>query len=154
MRSDVLTLFAILVAMAVLGVMPEPARADRRIPRQRVPRAVMGAFEKTYPRATIRACAREVEGGVTYFEIESVDGGTRRDLLYRSDGTVAEIEEVVSAGVLPADARQTIEALRPRAVIRTVERVTRADTTRFDVVVAQGRRTSTFTFDGAGHRVH
>jgi len=56
-----------------------------------LPAAVLDAFKTAYPKAVIKGTSKETEKGVTYYEIESVDGKLNRDLLYTADGKAAEI---------------------------------------------------------------
>jgi uncharacterized membrane protein YkoI len=78
-----------------------------------LPPAVLEAFRKAYPKAVIRGTDKETENGVTYYEIESVDGKMSRDLLYAADGKVAEIEEALAPGALPAAVLQTLAKAYP-----------------------------------------
>lgn len=126
------------------------AHADQKLIRSQVPRAVLVAFARAYPRATVRGYGLERENGLKFYEIESVEGGSTRDILYRPDGAVAEIEEEVASGALPAGAARAIEALKPRATIRKIERVVRGDTARYEVHLLQGKKKSTRVFDSAG----
>jgi hypothetical protein len=64
-------------------------KANKKTP---TPAAVLSAFKKAYPDAVIMSTDKELTGGKTYYEVESVDGSTRRDLLYLPDGTVYEKE--------------------------------------------------------------
>ena len=76
-------------AMAIVLV----AHADQRLTRAKVPTPVLAAFARAYPRAVIRGYNSEIEAGVKRYEIESLDAHKTRDVLYKADGTVAEVEE-------------------------------------------------------------
>jgi hypothetical protein len=65
---------------------------EKRIKEKDLPVAVTKAFHTEYPAAKIIGTSTEVEKGVTYFEIESMDGKVRRDLLYTKEGKRSEIE--------------------------------------------------------------
>ncbi|MEP6706899.1 MAG: PepSY-like domain-containing protein, partial [Pyrinomonadaceae bacterium] len=103
-----------------------------KLKKKQVPHAVISAFESAYPQATIRGFAREEENGNVYYEVESVEGQTTRDVLYNLDGTVAEIEESIPTGDLPANAREALRAKYPRSVITKVEKITRGDVTEYE----------------------
>ncbi len=66
---------------------------EKKIDKNDLPKAVLNAFQKRYPNAAIKGTSIEKENGKTYYEIESIDGTRRRDLLYTKSGKVAEIEE-------------------------------------------------------------
>src|SRR6267378_1635562 len=107
---------ASLIATAVSLLSFSAAAQEKKITAKQVPAAVIAAFKTSYPHATIRGYAQEKENGKVFYEIESVEGTTHRDVLYNADGTVAEIEESIAATELPADAQQAIKQKYPRAV--------------------------------------
>jgi hypothetical protein len=68
----------------------------------------------------------ETENDKLFYEIESKDGNTTRDLLYNPNGTLAESEEVVALTDLPAEAQQLIHSKYPKAVVSKAEKTTAA----------------------------
>src|ERR1700704_7099646 len=108
-----LTLAVCAVAMLSLSASAQ----EKKITAKQVPAAVITAFKASYPNATIRGYAQEKENGKTFYEIESREGTTQRDVLYNADGTVAEIEESIAATDLPAVAQEPIPKKKPRAAI-------------------------------------
>ena len=123
---------------------------EKKITAKQVPAAVMTAFKSTYPNATIRGYAQEKENGKVFYEIESREGTTRRDVLYNPDGTVAEVEESIPASDLPADAQQAIKQKYPRAVIVLAEKTTAGDTVGYEVSLRNGKRRIGMEFDSSG----
>jgi hypothetical protein len=112
------------------------ADEEKKLTTKDLPAVVLSAFEKSYPKATIKGVGSETEGGVTYFEIESVDGTLKRDLLYTPDGKAVEIEETVGLKDLPEAARQTIAKDYPKSEMKKAEKVMR------DAVVTPPRKYS------------
>src|SRR2546423_15574910 len=96
---------AAVIAAAVSLLSFSASAQERKITAKQVPAAVIAAFKASYPNATIRGYAQEKENGKVFYEIESREGTTQRDVLYNSDGTVAELEEAVAFTDLPAAAR-------------------------------------------------
>jgi hypothetical protein len=86
-----------------------------------LPPAVLDAFHKAYPKAVIRGTDKETEKGVTYYEIESVDGKMNRDLLYTGDGKTVEIEEGLAPGALPAAVTQALAKAYPGCKVLKAE---------------------------------
>lgn len=121
-----------------------------KLKKKQVPHAVIAAFETTYPRATIRGFGREKENGQVYYEVESVEGTTRRDVLYNPDGTVAEIEESISVSDLPAAASAALHTNYPRAVITKAERITRGDIVEYEAHGKIGKKSVSMEFDARG----
>ena len=123
---------------------------EKKITAKDVPAAVTAAFKNSYPNATIRGYAREKERGKTFYEIESNEGTTQRDILYNADGSVAEIEESLPATALPTDAQQAIHRKYPKAVISLAEKTTAGDKVTYEVSAKQGKRRISMSFDAAG----
>jgi uncharacterized membrane protein YkoI len=139
-----------LIAMAISLLSISAVAQERKITAKDVPAAVITAFKTAYPNATIRGYAQEKENGKTFYEIESREGTTSRDVLYNPDGTVAEVEESIPASDLPADALQAIKQKYPRAVILVAEKITAGDTVGYEVSVRNGKQRITMEFDSSG----
>jgi hypothetical protein len=71
-----------LVMFAISLLSLSAAGQEKKITAKQVPAAVMAAFKSSYPNATIRGYAHEKEDGKTFYEIESREGTTQRDVLY------------------------------------------------------------------------
>ncbi|HEY6802542.1 MAG TPA: hypothetical protein VI306_03085 [Pyrinomonadaceae bacterium] len=124
---------------------------EKKVREADVPKAVLDAFRSAYPNATVKGYAQEKEEGSLFFEIESQDGATRRDLLYRTDGTLAEVEETIAVSDLPTSAQVTITA--KKATVRRAERVTKDGHVSYEVAGLQGKKRVTFIFDAEGNQV-
>lgn len=123
---------------------------EKKITQKELPAPVLASFQKTYPHATIKGVGKETENGKTYYEIESVDGKTNRDLLYLADGTVAEIEETVAAADLPASVKSAVTAKYPSGKIQKAEKTTRGSTITYDVRVDVGNTKHEMSIDAGG----
>jgi len=82
-------------AVSVLGLSAIAQEKEKKITAKEVPAVVIENFKRAYPKAIIRGYANEIEDGKQYYEIESREGTTRRDVLYNPDGSVAEVEESI-----------------------------------------------------------
>src|SRR5437762_9542589 len=78
------------------------------------PPAVLDAFKKQYPNATIKTVSSETEGGRIVYEIESMDGSQRRDLLYSADGKVISTEELIPNAQLPKAVVDSLASKYPK----------------------------------------
>ena len=141
---------AALIVMAVSLLVIAAVAQEKKITGKDVPAAVMTAFKTAYPNATIRGYAREKENGKVFYEIESREGTTTRDVLYNPDGTVAEIEESIAATDLPAEVQQAMKEKYPKAVITKAERTTAGDKVSYEIVARQGKKRVTVEFDSSG----
>ena len=88
---------------------------EQEISCNAVPAAVRAAFEKAFPKATIKECAKEVEKGKTAYEISSLEGRTRRDVLFSGDGTLIVIEEAIAMQSAPDPVQQAVRKMYPVA---------------------------------------
>jgi len=123
-----------------------PATVDLKI----LPPAVLAAFKASYPRAAIRGTSKETEKGVTYYEVESVDGKTNRDLLYTADGKAAEIEETIAPEALPAAVRQTLAGEFPGGKVLKAEEMTKDGRKLYELRIQLKDKKKGVTIDPAG----
>ena len=140
----------VFLVIAVSAVSVSAVAQEAQVKEKDVPAAVKAAFKSAYPNATIRGYAREKENGKTFYEIESKEGDKTRDVLYNPDGTVAEIEESVTATELPAVAQEAIHAKYPKAVITKAEKVTVGSKVGYEISAKQGKTRISFEFDSEG----
>ena len=118
-----------------------------------VPRAVRAAFEKAYPKAAVNACAEEVEGGETVYEIASREGGTGRDVLFEADGGLILVEETVAVGDVPDPVQQAVHKMYPDGVITLAEKIMRDATVLYEFRVKDQDSLEEIVFDGSGKEV-
>jgi hypothetical protein len=146
--KNVLRIFlamALLVTFAAGG-----AAQSKKFTVKDLPKPVKAAFTASYPKAAIKGVDKEDEKGVTYYEIESVDGKMKRDLLYTADGKVFEIEEGLSADALPTDVSKALAKEHPGYSFVKGEKVVRGSDVTFSVKYKSGKKTykSTVTQQG------
>jgi hypothetical protein len=143
------------VVIAVVAMTFSAAAQERKVAKKDVPAAVIAAFKSAYPAATIKGYAREKEKGQIFYEIESKEGDTGRDVLYKPDGSVAEIEETVKASDLPTAAQKVIHSKYPGAIVskaeKTTEKSAQADKVGYEAIVRQGKKRFSLEFDGDGN---
>ena len=123
---------------------------EKKITKKDLPSAILTAFEKGYPKAQITGVSKETEDSTTYFEIESRDGKIRRDLLYKADGTVKEIEERVTEAELPAAIRQAVAKEYPKGRIQKGEKTTRDNAIEYELIVKIGKDKMEVVLDESG----
>ena len=99
------------------------------------PAAVETAFKQAYPNATVKGVSKEKEKGVDVYEVESVDAGRRRDLMYKPDGTVISFEEEVAAADLPAAVSSAIKTRYPKATLGLCEKLMEGTTMRYEIQI-------------------
>jgi hypothetical protein len=128
------------------GEMKAAAGVDLKV----LPPAVLDAFQKAYPKAVIRGASKETEKGVTYYEVESVDGKMNRDLLYTADGKTVEIEETVVPGALPSAVLKSLDKAYPGCKIVKAEDLTKGGQKLFELQIVVKGKTMGVTLDPTG----
>jgi hypothetical protein len=127
----------------------EKAEAKKPAVKGQLPAAVREAFQKAYPNATIKGTSKETEGGKTVYEVESIDQGMGRDIIYNPDGTVFEMEEQMKPADLPAPVSEALTRMYPKAKITKAEKLTRADTLQYELTLSGAPKSSvSFMPDG------
>jgi hypothetical protein len=142
---------AFIFLLAAAGLAPLAHAGEKKLTRKQMPAPVLAAFHKAYPSATIRGLAVETEHGQTTYEIESLDGKTRRDLSYLADGTLAEIEETIPESGLPAPVLAALKAKHPAAKLLKAEVDTKGAAVTYELRIQEGGRLREVVFrpDGA-----
>ena len=142
--------------MAVSGAfLTVAAVADEsvKLKRHEVPEAVLGAFNRVYPKARVNAYLRETREGKTVFELETIEKSTHRDLIYSVAGEILEIEESLSPSALPGPVKVAVDGLYPKAKISKAEVVTKGTSTVYEAIVNVKGKSITLLFRENGERV-
>jgi hypothetical protein len=145
----VLLACAISAASTLLKI-ENAAAQEQTIGCDDVPSAVRTAFQKEYPKATIQGCAKEVENDKTAYEISSIEGKTRRDILYYEDGTLIVVEEAIEAADLPKPVQQTLGEVLEGHKIELVEKLRRDDIVTYEIKSKHADVALEIVFDGNG----
>ncbi len=136
------------VCMAVLT--QQTNSQERRISRNSVPKAIRSAFENAYPKARVKTYSIDKENGKTFYEIESYLGKMSLDVSYKSDGTVAEVEEGVVPKDLPSTVKQTVKTKYPQGRIDKAERKSVGGTLSYEISVLLGKKKVDIEIDSRG----
>lgn len=128
------------IILLFIGFGSSGSAQDRKITKKDVPAAVVKAFEDAYPKARVKNYAVEVEKGKTFYELETIEGRISRDLLYEADGTLAELEEILTAAMVPDAIASAVAAEFPKGKIVSGEKTTHGNEVSYDIVVANGKQ--------------
>lgn len=141
-----LQLDALVGAALVLGTASLLA-AETKIQARDLPPAVQKAIPDATRGATIKGYAREVEGGKTMFEVETMVNGHSRDVLFDASGSVVEVEEAIRLDALPVVVRTALEG---RGHVLSVEQVTRGTRITYEAVVEKNGKKSEVAVNAEG----
>jgi len=97
------------------------AAQEKKIERSALPPAVERAVQAETQGATIKGFAQEREHGKTFYEAATMINGHSRDVLFATDGVVAEIEEEIAFDSLPANVQAGLTAKAAGGKITKVE---------------------------------
>jgi hypothetical protein len=148
MRKSIATL-ACLIVTAQFCFSVEPLQ-ERSIKKSDVPSAILSAFERSYPNATVKGFSEEKDGERLIYEIESVEGTTSRDVTYTSDGAVVSVEETVPLSEFPESVRTSLNKEFPRAKISKSEKVMKGSSVQYEVLLRSGKRLVEVVFNSDG----
>jgi hypothetical protein len=113
-----------ILAVAAALVLAGGVRADEeKVPLEKVPRAVLAAVKKRFPKSELVEAARETEGGKTVYEITIKAGGAKIDLTVTPKGTITTIEKEVPVASLPAAVKDAVNKKYPKATWKLAEEV-------------------------------
>jgi hypothetical protein len=123
------------------------AQGEHRIKPRELPSAVAAAFHKSYPNAKIVGTSGETEEGKTLYEVESVDGTIKRDLLYAPDGSCVEVEESMPAKALPSGLLESLKKSFPKGRVMKAEKLTKGASIQYELTIKNGREQHEVVFD-------
>jgi hypothetical protein len=129
---------------------PSPRRRPSKPQRNR--RSLLPAVEAAFKAAhTVGDHQQRLEGKrgrPGHLEVESVDRGLHRDLNYKADGTVIDMEEEVAEADFPASVAAAIKTRYPKATVAKREKLTKGATVSYEIQLKGGPGEVVLTPDG------
>lgn len=150
MRANCLRLIATGLLLTISTFAQQKFTRYTPIAKSQVPSEVIKAFKTAYPRASVRVYAKVEIDGTPFYKLETVDGDTHRKISYTPDGSVAKLEERITANELPTGALQATEDKYPKAKITSAQRVTEGEQISYEVNVKKGGTAFKLEFDAGG----
>jgi hypothetical protein len=112
-----------MAAVAVL-VLAAPVRADEeKVPLDKVPKAVLEAAKKRFPKAEVVGASKETENKKTVYEIEMKADGKTIDVTVTEEGVITTIEQQIDAKDLPKAVTEALDKKYPKATYKIIEAV-------------------------------
>jgi uncharacterized membrane protein YkoI len=113
-----------MVALALFAFMAF-ARPDdeEKVPLDKLPKAVVEAVKKRFPKAELVSASKEDEDGKIVYELQIKDGGTKLDVTVTLEGVITTIEKEIKAGDLPKPVAEALEKKYPKATYKIVEEI-------------------------------
>jgi hypothetical protein len=140
MKRTIVIVSSILAGLLAAGIISGLFAGDKKISKKDVPLAVLKAFETAFPKVKVNTYIMEAEHGKTYYEFETIEGKVARDILYSPEGSLIEVEEVLTAKSVPADITQAIIKEEPRAKIIGGEKTTKGNDVTYEINIKVGKQ--------------
>ncbi len=118
------TFFVLLTVVAISGL---AGAAAKSLQVKDLPATVQKTVQETLKGAEIKNISKEVEKGVTQYEVETVLNGKHRDFNVDAKGKLIVVEEEVEMVGVPAAARAAIEKKMAGGKLKMVESVDKGD---------------------------
>lgn len=115
----------VLATVAVcLFVFAAPMRADEeKVPLDKVPKAVLEAATKRFPKAEVIGASKETEKDKTIYEVELKQDGKTIDVTLTPEGVITTIEQQIDAKDLPKAVAEALDKKYPKATYKIIEAV-------------------------------
>jgi hypothetical protein len=117
----------VLVLLTTIAISVLPAAAAKSLRVKDLPAAVQKTVQETLKGAEIKNISKEVEKGVTQYEVESMLNGKHRDFNVDAKGKLVVVEEEVDIASIPAAAKAAIEKKVAGGKLGMVETVNKGD---------------------------
>jgi hypothetical protein len=115
----------VMTAVAVF-VLAAPVRAEEeKVPLDKVPKAVLEAAKKRFPKAEVVGASKEKDKDKTVYEIEMKLDGKTIDVTLTEAGAITTIEQQIDAKDLPKAVSEALDKKYPKATYKIIESVTK-----------------------------
>ncbi|HEV2971212.1 MAG TPA: PepSY-like domain-containing protein [Pirellulales bacterium] len=117
---------AALIAGAWMLLAPA-GRADEKVPLDKVPEKIIAAVKDRFPNPELTSVEKEIENGISVFDVELKQKGRKYEAEIKEDGTIVEIEKETAAKDFPAACSDAIKAKYPKAKIEEIMEVNKVE---------------------------
>jgi uncharacterized membrane protein YkoI len=139
MRRPDVWLFGALAALLVGAV----ARADDKVPLDKVPEPVMKAAKAKYPKAEVVSAEKGDQDGTKVYELALKDGDKTWEASFTPEGKFVSAEEPVKEAELPAKVKEAFRKKYPDAKVLSAEKETTGDgadaKVAYEIVIEKGK---------------
>lgn len=140
----------VLLTLVMTALQVLSAQSKKHFTAKDIPAIVKTSFEKTYPHAVIKGVGKENENGEVMFEIESMDGSVRRDILFKKDGTIYEVETTIRSSELPRSVQSSIHKKFPGYTVIRAESTIHAADSSYEVLLKKRNKKYEVVLDTHG----
>jgi hypothetical protein len=125
---------------------------EEKVELDKLPKAVVEAVKKKFPRAELNSASKEKEDGKTVYEVNIKDGKTTIEVTLTDKGKIVSIEKEITVKDLPSVVAETLESKYPKATIKKVEEIIKEDrTTAYELLLVNAdKKTLEVSFSPEG----
>ena len=113
----------------LLAVSGQANVGEKELNKNQVPKAVIAAFEKAFPKAKDVEFEQKTFQGKAAYEVEYKENGKEYEFLYSAEGALLQKEEEIDVAKLPKPVVEAIKNAYPKAKIEEAERLMKPDGT-------------------------
>jgi uncharacterized membrane protein YkoI len=149
MKTQYLMTVALGTLLAVIG---QANAGEKELSKNQVPKAVIAAFEKAYPKAEDVEFEQEMFQGNAVYEVEYKENGKEYEFLYSAEGVLLQKEEEIDVANLPKPVVEAIKKAHPEAKIEEAEKLMKPDgtLTGYEVEIKEAGKEIELELDGSG----
>ena len=148
-------LSAVVLAVAVPSM---SLAAEKHIPENKVPKAVIEAVKQKYPDAKMTGFEEEKEGKRTAYEVDVQSGSTEMEVDVTPEGKIISEETRIEEAALPESVKKAFAASKHgKSKVEKVEKVVvigKEDSPSYEVAVTEGGKRNEIVFDKDGKVLH
>ena len=96
---------------------------EEKVPLDKLPKPVLEAVKKRFPKAEMVEASKEVEDGKTSYEVTIKDGTTKYDVTTTPEGTITGLEKEIPIRDLPEVVAKAIAKKHPKGMPKLAEEV-------------------------------
>ncbi|QJW99941.1 PepSY-like domain-containing protein [Frigoriglobus tundricola] len=115
--------YLLLTTVAAFAITAWGRADEEKVPLDKLPKGVLEAAKKRFPKAEAVGASVEKEGGKFVYEVELKEAGKTIDLTLTADGVITLIEQEIDAKDLPKAVVAALDNKYPKVTYKTVEAV-------------------------------
>lgn len=116
-----------IILIALLAMLSQANAGEKELSKDKVPKAVLEAFEKAFPNVKAMKFEKENFKGAEAYEVEYKDSGKEYEALYSADGTLLQKEEEIDVKALPETVVNAVKKAHPKGKIKEAEKLMNPD---------------------------
>lgn len=115
-----------------------------------LPKNIIESFRQDYPDARFISAIKQTAKGNTHYEIDCMDGDSKRIIHYDPEGKIVRTEEIITAERLPEPVASSIAKKYPKSRISKIKLLTKDSQSEYAVMISEKKKKSEVIFSPNG----